>query len=604
MNTHGKTGIWSADENSQDLYQRIRDSQGNLSDENRSSSRYQATSDRVTTGAGGSGITINSGSDSSGNAPGSFFTSKNTEDWEDDDGTSGPGAAATQDSYIEDSQLTGPRVEEVSISERFHEDYGIYEESLGGTRFFYATVGNGEITDSQVTIEFPANMDYVMEKDGVPVDYRSGQTLTERGSYILRISVVEDDSLPFSQQKRYKAVFRFRIQERVASTEQGVEGMGDRDSYGSGTSEFGTGSLFAALSEESDGAMEASAETEGETESGMSSETESGLEESSLGEAETSLSEDSIETILENAIGQGYGAEHLEGYNENTGLVSGYDQETGYYRHQLASGEAFFTDVPNGMTTNYPVRILTSDNLPFRVFKDGEAIEYEPGTAVEEAGSYGVYPHSDSTVYLSSYAGREEPLFQFRILGEAANDLGVINAPEHGRIAGVRYIPTAEKTQEERVGDAASLNEAGESRAFEFCDDWCYVKEDGRYQIDIETETGTSVLEFVKDTRSPYFRYQLDGNNAQILYSGTDVEACRILKDGNLIHSGDPVRQIEGPGEFDFTAYDKAGNQGSAHISIPYKMNSASVLVIILFILLLLVLGVTIKRIKKQVRVV
>lgn len=624
MNTQGKTGILSEEEDVLDLYRRIRASQGNLSDENVTSSRYQATSGSVSQSAD-SGVTISSGSGSSDRtAPGSSSSSRTRESQdrvypgssEVPDSAGGPGASAAQGTYIEDSQLTGPEVKEVSVSERFHADYGVYEESFGNSQFFYATVGNGEITDGQVSIDFPANMEYVMEKDGIKVDYTSGQTLTEKGSYLLKISAVEDDSLPFSQQKIYKAVFRFRIQDRIAPSDSPREGMGD-NGYSPENSGYGSGSLFDALSEENGEAMGQESETESvpeegtepvsgeETQGSAEGETETAAEEDTgFAGDETALDEDSLEAILEEALGQGYGTEYLEGYNENTGLVSGYDQESGYYRHQLASGEVFFTDVPNGMTTNYSVRILTNDNLPFRVFKDGEAIEYVPGEAIEEAGSYEVYPYSDSTIYLSSYAGKEEPLFSFRILGEAVNDLGIVNAPEHGRIVNVRYASTSRGAADGSQAQAGGAENEQEISAFVFCDDWCYVKVDGKYQIDIETETGISTLEFDKDTKSPYFRYQIDKNRALILYGGRDVAVCQIFQDGNLIYSGDPVREIEGPGNFQFTVYDKAGNRGSSDISIPYKMNTAAILVIVLLFLLLLVLGVAVRRIKKQVKVV
>lgn len=614
MNTQGRTKIWSAEETTQNPYDRIRNSQGNLSDENVSSDRYRATSDM---GWDRPEITISSGIGSSDDAggdgspgPGGLERVERTAPGDSDvqDSADGAKTDSSQNTYIEDSQLAGPTVEEVSVSERFHEDYGIYEEAISRSQFFYATVGNGEITDGQVSIELPANMEYVMEKDGVAMDYASGQVLTEKGSYILKISAVEDASVPFSRQKIYKAVFRFRIQEKAASAEsrQSPGSYGSYGSSGASGSGYGSGSLFDALEEETSQAPEEETRTETtaeeESQSVSGEESEADREEGST--EESSLDESSLEAIVENAIGQGYGTEHLEGYNENTGLVSGYDRESGYYRHQLASGEVFFTDVPNGMTTNYSVRILTNDNLPFRVFKDGEAIEYVPGTAIEEAGSYGVYPYSESTIYLSSYAGKEEPLFWFRILGEAVNDLGIINAPEHGRIADVRYTPASKKTEGENQAQAGVSGSLWEPPAFAFCDDWCYVKEDGRYQIDIETETGISTLEFRKDTRSPYFRYEIQGNTALIRYAGTDVAACSILQDGNLIHSGSPVREIEGPGDFEFIVYDKAGNRGSSNISIPYKMNTAAILVVVLFVLLFLVLGVMVRRIKRQVKVV
>ena len=119
----------------------------------------------------------------------------------EEDRTTGPGAAA--------------KVEIVSLSERYHEDYGVYEEGMGNRYFLYATVENGGITDQPVSVDIPAGLTFVMEKDGVQIPYSSGQTVSERGSYMLTLTGPNDSSLPFSEQTIYKSVFRFRIQEKL-----------------------------------------------------------------------------------------------------------------------------------------------------------------------------------------------------------------------------------------------------------------------------------------------------------------------------------------------------------------------------------------------------
>ena len=43
---------------------------------------------------------------------------------------------------IDDSGSAGPRVEDVSLSEEYHEDFGVYEEALGDRYFLYSNVGN------------------------------------------------------------------------------------------------------------------------------------------------------------------------------------------------------------------------------------------------------------------------------------------------------------------------------------------------------------------------------------------------------------------------------------------------------------------------------
>ena len=69
-----------------------------------------------------------------------------------------------------------------------------------------------------------------------------------------------------------------------------------------------------------------------------------------------------------------------EHYSEVTGLSSYYDTSSGYFKNELLTGAAFYTNVANGMVTNNPVTLQTSDPITFTVLRDGEPMEYEPGT--------------------------------------------------------------------------------------------------------------------------------------------------------------------------------------------------------------------------------
>ena len=665
MKTEGKRFIMAED--SLEIYRRITGSQGNMSDEEVSSGRYGDT------------VTIGSGGDrDSAQGPGS---SREKEDYSAGPGAAGEGKKSTEDTSAEgksgdlggSSQVNGPTVVEVSISEKFHEDFGVYEEALNNSQFFYATVSNGGITDKGVSVELPANMEYVLEKDGLEIPYTSGQTLAERGSYVLRITVIEDPSLPFSEQKLYKSTFRFRIQERLHTTASPENSMGDMPygfqgggyggSYGGGysTGNFpgGTGQGTGALTGETGlwtaggqsgqtgesgtggaggqpgqtggtgtgGAGGQTGEagtggTDGQTgEGGQSGESgagenggrsgESGTQESGAGEEQSRDNEsgengeagagagelmgedgtidgDALEAAIGSVLGSGYGEEAVEGYNPVTGLASAYDQDSGYYHHQLASGEVFFTDVPNGMVTNHSVMILTNDSLPFKVYKDGEILEYVPGTAIEERGSYSVYPYSDSAVYLSTYTGKQKPLFQFRILGEVVNDMGIVNAPEKGRIAKVRFKERGQEETKEYTPQSS----------------WYSLADDRNYQIDLETETGISTVAFEKDTVSPRFYYGIEGSHATVEYVSPDVEGCRISKDGVPIYEGSPVTDISDPGNYQLTVYDRAGNASTASMEVPYKMNTAAVLTIVIAVLLVAIGVLFARRVSKQVKVV
>ena len=110
------------------------------------------------------------------------------EDWISEGGAedafNGPGAAQT--ALEEDSALAGPRIHEVSMGEKYHSDYDLYEHSIDGRYFIYSNVSNGGITDRPVYVEIPVDVFCTAEKDGVPMNYTSGQLLSDRGTYVMR----------------------------------------------------------------------------------------------------------------------------------------------------------------------------------------------------------------------------------------------------------------------------------------------------------------------------------------------------------------------------------------------------------------------------------
>ena len=129
--------------------------------------------------------------------------------YDDRESSGGPGAATAE---TDSTVLTGPYVEQVTLQERYHEEYKVYEESMADLFFFYASVGNGGITHEAVTLDIPQNISYTMEMDGLPYAYQSGQPVGAYGTYVVRLTGIEDETVPFYEQKEYRAVFRFRIQ--------------------------------------------------------------------------------------------------------------------------------------------------------------------------------------------------------------------------------------------------------------------------------------------------------------------------------------------------------------------------------------------------------
>jgi hypothetical protein len=132
-----------------------------------------------------------------------------------DDSKTGPGAASA-DIKIEDNyKVDGPKVEEITLSETYYQDFGVYSESIGGYYFFYTNVGNNGITDQPVSVDLPANLVYTLQKDGVTIPYTSRQTVSEMGTYLFKITAVKNPEKPLAQQTIYTTTYNFRIQPKL-----------------------------------------------------------------------------------------------------------------------------------------------------------------------------------------------------------------------------------------------------------------------------------------------------------------------------------------------------------------------------------------------------
>jgi hypothetical protein len=134
-----------------------------------------------------------------------------------DDEKKGPGAASA-DIKIEDNyKVDGPNVEEITLSETYYEDFGVYSESIGGYYFFYTNVGNNGMTDQPVSVDLPANLVYTVQKDGVTIPYTSKQTVSEMGTYLFKITAVKNPEKPLAEQTIYTTTYNFRIQQKLPS---------------------------------------------------------------------------------------------------------------------------------------------------------------------------------------------------------------------------------------------------------------------------------------------------------------------------------------------------------------------------------------------------
>ncbi len=491
----------------------------------------------------------------------------------EEDRTTGPGAAAKVE-IVEDEETEGPQVEEVSLSERYHEDYGVYEEGMGNRYFLYATVENGGITDQPVSVDIPAGLTFVMEKDGVQIPYSSGQTVSERGSYMLTLTGPNDSSLPFSEQTIYKSVFRFRIQEKLpVADEEAAE----------------------AFAPGIPSSTQAAAETVPETEEAPQEETESesmeAADESAPAEVfneDGSVNEEALDQSLEEIVGAGESRIDMSIFSQASGLASQYDAAAGLFKNHLLTGAAFYTNVPNGMVTNSGVRLQTTDEIDFQVFLNGELLEYETGTTFDQPGSYMIYPSQNTSVYLGEYGDRSKPVFHFRIVTGPIRDMGIFNAPQDYRIKEITL-------------DGEPLTEGISQDG-----GWCYLAQDGEYEIRLEHKSGMTPdlnTSFIRDSIQPRFLMSVQDSTAYFQYQSQDIAYCLLYRDGELISDSQIPAQISGSGTYRLEAYDEAGNMAYGEFQIDYHFNTGAIVVIVLVIALIVALVLFLRRARKQVRV-
>ncbi len=277
----------------------------------------------------------------------------------------GPGYVSQSEAEIEIEEenvtFQGPSVKKVSLYETYYELYDTYEESIADTYFLYANVSNGGLTHEPVSIDIPANVEYTMEKDGIPIPYVSKQLVGEKGTYVLRLTAIEDPGLPFSEQTEYQAVFRFRIQDEPPETEE--ETNAEEISYGGSTSgsiwdnnalDMIPSDMQVDISKLIDDTTQAETEavvvetTPAETEEEIPEETETVQEETTPVETSESIETDAEETLVSETI--------ASGTRQQT-----FDPETGFYTIVLENGMKMMTNVEDGYKGEGPIQFTVAE---------------------------------------------------------------------------------------------------------------------------------------------------------------------------------------------------------------------------------------------------
>ena len=515
-------------------------------------------------------------------------------DWEGNADGSGPGGLKYIDSGFgpgavlgseEEQEITaGPVVEQVTLAEQYHDDYKIYEESINNLFFFYANVSNGGITDQNVTLDIPQNIFCSVEKDGAEYDYVPGQTFSEYGTYVVRVTAVEDTSMPFSEQKEYRALFRFRIQEKPPEEIQEGEG-----SQGFSASILKDG--LSAVSGWQEGGIwpdtENSQTGEGETERDESDPESLKSEPESADASETSAEEmtdgkitqngeDGMEENQNGAEKDGKEAENHKNREDAAGEGSGqgayrqrtqvYNSSRGRYEVAFDNGRTLSSNVPEGYLGPSTVELLVSEGEG-SLYRNDELLEYAESMSLKEPGSYRLDIDGQMWSFtIASAVGSTD----YYMAPQGLEFTGVYFEGEPKELPKGRYLP---------------------------------MREDGQYQIHMAGEGGEA-LEVVlrKDTKPPQIAVHVKGGKAQIQYGSDDIEKVILEKNGE-IQEGFAGYTIDSPGSYRLTAVDEAGNTSSTEFSLKYQVNMYGIVAVVLVILLIAGGAVFVIHVKRTVKV-
>lgn len=486
---------------------------------------------------------------------------------------------AVQAAIAADPLLPSERTVEVYLSERYNEEYRLYEFGLNNKYFFYSNVGNGAMTSDPVRIEIPGNITYSLEKDGNPIRYNQNTDISAIGAYVMTLAVNEVDGLVTTH---YVSYYRFRIMEPI----QPIEQIPDETAEESNIAEETPEDIIAEIEALEDLTPEEREALQNALVNGDYTGEEFFNADGSVNEAAISLL---VTASLDAQTGTTEDIYHTEGVLSSTGMESAYDYTTGYYLHTLISGQSFYSDIQNGGITRQSVTLRTADKLDFTVYKDGELLEENGSTVFTDPGSYLVVPVADDVLYISSYE-TEKPVFSFRIIGNAVNDLSVYRAPVGFRIDSIYMYEDGESHP---VSSALSLNDTS-----------VLLREDGDYRIRISSNAATMEVYYTLDRIHPRFNVQVEKNHAMIIYDSADVIRSIVYRgDDRYMAETGIIYEIKETGEYRYFAQDAAGNVTGRAFKVKFGFNTGSVVTILIIIAAIAGLFMYIRYINKNTRV-
>lgn len=462
-----------------------------------------------------------------------------------EDAGHGPGVTAPVSVSDETTGETGPKIHDVVLGEKYHEDFGLYEQSLNNQYFLYSNVENGGITDQPVYVDIPADLLFSMEKDGNPIPYASKQSVGEKGTYVLRITAVYDKNVPLSEQEEYRTVFRFRIDDKAPAAENAGRGngMGLLGEAGFAGPAETAGAEAGDTVEEAEAAGEEVIAGVGEETAGAADEGETSGEEpeTELPDGETEPGNDGETAPTESA------ADEIESNSKNS-RVQTYEKGKNAYQVVFSNGFTFLSQVPENMITSSSVQLTLKEDSDCKLFLGEEEIPWEADTKLTEFGQYRLV------------SGDEE--FGFEITNT------YVNRDEFSAPVGTEI--TEAEFQNEKV-------QLTDTRSFA-------MKEDGKYTFLLTGDGGERYnVVLNRDTAAPEFTVAVERQQASITYLANDMAAITLQKKGEEPKAFSSTL-VTAPGNYILTVTDRAGNAASQEFTLRYHLNAYAVTAIVMLV--------------------
>lgn len=466
-------------------------------------------------------------------------------------------APTSQPLDTEGNPVETPQVVEVSIYHNYFDTtYRLYEQSFAYQYFFYTNIANGDITGGTVYIDLPRNIRYILEMNGEPVDGEVDLTaISQPGSYVLKLSVIENETLPVSEQVEYQGIFRFRIMEEnldeqiqepdidfdVTVTEPGqtVEPTVDVDPVVDPT-------VDPTVGDEDEGIIDI---------------------DSKLDEM---LEPDATEDPSIAFPAYPY-----------TGLKESYDAGKGLFC-QTVYDYSFYSSIPNGLITNGSVTFTIPSDLSYKLIKDDTEYTYVSGDAITEEGFYRLTLTEDSVNFIAFAAA--PPVFEFRIVARPISDIEVY------------YLPSG------FVCDALYWND---EKLAPDAEEYFLLQRDGSYRIELLYRENPQVKYTVtieKDTAAPRVSISKVEDEIEILYLSSDISQLQLFKE-NVEQTSFAGSSVSETGDYTLYVTDTAGNTSIHTFSLSYSMNTGTVLTIVLVVLIIVAVVVFVRIVKRDTSV-